>query len=208
MKLIYSDKVKTNSAVFIAKVISICDKLSINPNWLMYVMYKESGLDHTAVNTVSGATGLIQFMPATAAGLATSTTYLRSMSNVDQLEYVYRYLKPYAGKMNSVTDVYLAVFFPAAMNKSLDYVFETKNLSASKIAKDNAVFDLNKDGKITRAEVETHVLAGVPSDYLSEMITPVKNMNNNTSIKWIMIALGVISIAISIYQIYDNLKTK
>ena len=66
----------------------ICCELQIRPNWLMFVMYFESRLNHRAVNRISGATGLIQFMPSTARGLGTTTDALFNMSNVDQLYYV------------------------------------------------------------------------------------------------------------------------
>jgi hypothetical protein len=67
------------------------------------------------VNKISGATGLIQFMPSTAKSLGTTTDVLLSMNNIQQLNYVLAYLRPYKGKMNNFVDVYLAVFYPAAI---------------------------------------------------------------------------------------------
>ena len=131
--------------------------LGINPDWLMAVMEIESGCNPHAVNSVSGATGLIQFMPATAQSLGTTTAALKSMTGEQQLYYVYKYLKPYAGKIKSLTDLYLAVFFPAAIGQKDDYVLQTSKLSASKIAAQNPGYDLNKDSKITKAEVTTAI---------------------------------------------------
>ncbi len=74
------------------------------------------------------------------------------MSRVEQLDYVYKYFKPYAGKIKSIYDLYLVTFFPLAIGKPDDWVFEAKNISRSAIAKGNPSFDLNKDGKITIAE--------------------------------------------------------
>ena len=139
MELIYANKVTTNREQFLGKVKNISEKLGIDPNWLMYVMWFESGLNHRAQNATSGATGLIQFMPATAAHLGTTTADLLQMSNVEQLDYVYQYLRPYRGDMESLVDVYLAVFFPAAIGKPGEYVFKTSSLSASIIAKQNPV---------------------------------------------------------------------
>lgn len=133
--------------------------LGINPDWLMGVMEIESGCNPHAVNSVSGATGLIQFMPNTAQGLGTTTAALKSMTGEQQLYYVYKYLKPYAGKISSLTDLYLAVFFPAAIGKSNDYILQTNKLSASTIARQNPGYDLNKDGMITKAEVTTAITA-------------------------------------------------
>lgn len=169
MDLIYCDKVKTDRGQFCKKVRDVADKLDIDPNWLMWVMHFESGLDHRAVNPYTNATGLIQFMPATARGLGTNTVSLLQMDNLRQLDYVYLYLKPYRKKMKSMVDVYFAVFFPAAMNKPDGYILQTSRLSASKIAAQNPVHDLDKDGQITRNEVEAKISAGVPYEYIEIM---------------------------------------
>lgn len=42
--------------------------------------------------------------------LGTTTAHLRKMSNVEQLDWVRRYLSPYHGKMKNWLDVYCAVF--------------------------------------------------------------------------------------------------
>ncbi len=169
MNLIFETKVTSNRAQFIEKVRYISDKLGIDPNWIMYVMYFESRLNHRAQNNTSGATGLIQFMPATAAHLGTTTADLLQMSNVEQLDFVYAYLKPYRGDMESLVDVYLAVFFPVAIGKPAEYVFKTSSLSAGLIARQNPIFDLNHDGMLTKGEVEAKILTGVPSEYTDIM---------------------------------------
>lgn len=166
MNLVYSNKVTLQ---FTEKVRYISDLLGIDPNWLMWVMFFESSLNHRAQNPGTNATGLIQFMPATARSLGTTTADLLQMSAVEQLDYVYAYLKPYRGRMNSMIDVYFAVFFPVAMNKDDEYILQTSSLSASKIASQNQGFDLNKDGKITRSEVIAKVSVGVPFDYQAIM---------------------------------------
>jgi hypothetical protein len=154
--MLFADKVKENRSQFLDKVEAISKKLLINPDWLMAVMYKESGLNHRAVNSKSGATGLIQFMPATAQGLGTSTTALRNMSNLEQLDWVYKYYRPYISKLNSYPDLYLATFFPKALGKSDDYIMQTNSLSASTIARQNPGVDLNKDGQITVGEFKEY----------------------------------------------------
>src|SRR5216117_2921705 len=111
-----------NKQTFADKVISVAKNLFIDPNSLMLVMWVESRLNPAAQNTaylVGGkpATGLIQFTTYTAASLGTSIEDLVSMSADDQMDYVYQYLKPYAGRMKDFADVYLAVFFPAAIGK-------------------------------------------------------------------------------------------
>ncbi|MED9962193.1 MAG: transglycosylase SLT domain-containing protein [Bacteroidales bacterium] len=154
--MLFEEYVKENRSYFLDKVEEISRKLMIAPEWLMAVMYKESKLNHKAVNSTSGATGLIQFMPSTAQGLGTSTTALKNMSNIEQLDYVYKYYRPYVTKLNSYPDLYLATFFPKALSKSDDYVMQTSSLSASTIARQNPAIDLNKDGKITVAEFKQY----------------------------------------------------
>ena len=123
----------------------------------MFVMYWESGLNPAIRNKYSGATGLIQFMPATATALGTSVSALANMSNVEQLDYVYKYYRPYAGHMNNLYDVYLVTFFPAALGKADNWVLQTSSLSPRIIAEQNPAIDLNKDKQITVGEFKRYV---------------------------------------------------
>ncbi len=153
MKLIHQETVTKNTDEFIKKVRTISTALGIDPNWLMQVMYSESRINPAAKNQI-GAVGLIQFIPDTAVSLGTTTAALQNMSNVDQLDYVYKYLKGYTNKLKSYIDLYFAIFFPLAINKPLEWVFQAKNLSASLVAKQNPAFDLNGDGVLTVGEVQ------------------------------------------------------
>lgn len=153
----YSEYVKNNKEAFLNKVVSISNQLGINPNWLMFVMYWESGLNPAIRNKYSGATGLIQFMPATATALGISVSALVNMSNVEQLDYVYKYYRPYAGHMNNLYDVYLVTFFPAALGKADNWVLQTSSLSPRIIAEQNPAIDLNKDKQITVGEFKRYV---------------------------------------------------
>lgn len=104
------------------------------------------------------ATGLIQFMPNTARVLGTSVDRLRNMSFDDQLVYVRKYFDQngYTKKVrssNDPLDCYLAVFFPAAIGKPDSFVIQTSKLSPSLIAKQNPVFDLDKNKLITKSEI-------------------------------------------------------
>jgi hypothetical protein len=154
--MLFEEYVKENRSYFLDKVEEISRKLMIAPEWLMAVMFKESKLNHKAVNSTTGATGLIQFMPATAKGLGTSTTALKNMSNIEQLDYVYKYYRPYISKLNSYPDLYLATFFPVALGKSDSFIMQTNSLSASTIARQNPGVDLNKDGQITVGEFKEY----------------------------------------------------
>lgn len=170
MKLLYEELIPENREDFIEKVREISNLLGILPDWLMLVFYIETAasvhkkIDHRIKNSID-ATGLIQFLPSTARNLGTTTAKLREMSNVEQLHYVYKYLYPYRAKIKSVTDVYLAVFFPAAIGKPDEWILKTSGLSAAKIATLNPGFDSNKDGVITVGEIKKKVLNCLPKGY-------------------------------------------
>ena len=169
--MLHDDLNIPNKDEFLQKVKQVSVDLSINPDWLMQIMYKESGINSEIQNPDTNATGLIQFMPSTAENLGTTVDDLKAMSNVDQLDYVEKYLasiKRSYGNFGSYLDLYLAVFFPAAIGKPLDTVLQAANLPASVIARVNQGFDLNKDGKITLAEVQQVMLSGIPSSIIDE----------------------------------------
>lgn len=162
MGLLFENLIPNNKEAFIERVKHYSNLLLINPDWLMAVMYIETGGKFTAnvKNPNSSATGLIQFMSSTAINLGTSTTALAKMSNVEQLEFVYKYLKPYTGRMLDYPDVYLAVFSPVALSKSDD----TKIYSGSTVTV-NSALDYDKDGYITKAEIKKWAWSKIPAQY-------------------------------------------
>jgi hypothetical protein len=101
--------------------------------WLANLINFESAgtFSPSAENPSSGATGLIQFMPSTAAGMGTSTATLASMTQVGQMAWVERYLSQYAGRgFTSPTDLYMAVFYPVSMGNP-DYQFPSNVVAAN-----------------------------------------------------------------------------
>lgn len=167
MNLLFINLVRYDPDQFSAKVRDVAGNLGIDPDWLMMCMYIESELNHRAQNSRSNATGLIQFMPSTAAALGTSTAALLAMSNVEQMDYVYKYLRSYQWKMLSFVDVYFAIFFPRAMGKPDDYILQTDTISASKIAEQNPAYD-DSTGVVTVASVKQAILSKIPAEALPE----------------------------------------
>jgi hypothetical protein len=108
-------------------------------------------------NPNGGATGLIQFMPATARGLGTTTDALAKMSAVEQLKYVEKYYAPFAGKIKSGTDLYMATFWPAGVGKGDDY-----KIGGAEVARVNKIFDLDKNGQITAGEFRRYYAQRYP----------------------------------------------
>ena len=155
----FEEYIKENREEFAEKVNNISNELGIEANWLMFVMWFESRLNPQAVNPISGSTGLIQFMPSTARALGTTTAVLKRMNNVQQLDYVLAYLRPYRGRMKRWIDVYLAVFYPKAMGNP-NFV-----ITPDIVAKQNMVFDLNRDLDISVKEIEEALRKQIPAKY-------------------------------------------
>jgi len=219
MSLIYIENVTTNRTAFEKKVVDICAKLGIDPNWLMAVMYIESGLDPKAVNYQDGddldpykraayrATGIIQFYPSTSiTELKTSNQLIYNMTNVEQLDLVYQYLYKYRRKIKSFTDCYFAVFFPAALGRYSDYILQYYGLSAASVANENGGYDANKDNEITFREVESKILLLVDPSYRSILKS---DSVPAPAVNWTMdrILLVALAAVIIVFGGYKLLKT-
>lgn len=161
MSIAWSAKV---SQTFVDRVIWIRDALGMpesGADWLMACIAWETGerFSPSVRNGAgSGATGLIQFMPRTATGLGTSTQELARMTAEDQLNYVYRYFLPYKGRLNSLSDVYMAILWPAAIGKPEHHVLWERSKSPTTY-RQNSGLDVNGDEKITKAEAAGKVQA-------------------------------------------------
>lgn len=152
------------SQVFKERIIWIADTLLMpadGANWLMSCIAWESGETFSAsVRNMagSGATGLIQFMPATAKQLGITTEALALMSAEDQLNYVYKYFQPYKGKLLKLSDVYMAILWPKAIGASDTAVLWSRDAMPTTY-RQNSGLDINKDGTITKAEATAKVKA-------------------------------------------------
>lgn len=163
--LLYLEKIPVATrAAFEAKVIAISNFLGTEPNYLMQIFYAESKVNPQAQNIQGGrliAAGLLQWTKAS--GMVGAPAAALKLTALQQLDEVKKYFTPYRGRLNSYYDVYLATFFPAAVNKPDTYVLQTKNLSAALIAKQNPAVNIIKDNKITVAEFKEYVYKSVPT---------------------------------------------
>jgi hypothetical protein len=107
-------------------VVALGRKLGVDPAWIANVVQFESRWNPRAVNRATGASGLIQFMPATAKGLGTTVEAIRRMTAAQQWQYVAAYFARFAGRLRSQEDVFMAVFYPAAVGKGADYRFPAR----------------------------------------------------------------------------------
>lgn len=126
-------------------------ELNVPEEWLYRLFYLESRGNPQAVNRYTGATGLIQIMPSTAKNLKLSLKDLYKMNVAEQIEYsVEPYLKRVKGNKHFDTflDLYFAVFYPAAINKSDDYILglTVSEEFARKVARQNKGIDNAGDG--------------------------------------------------------------
>lgn len=122
-------------------------------DWLIACMGFESNFKPRARNKITKATGLIQFMPITAKSLGTSIDDLIEMPDYEQLEYVKKYFKPYARRIESLEDMYMAILMPRCIGKTPD----ENVFNSYKAYSQNIVLDLNKDGKVTIEEASARV---------------------------------------------------
>jgi hypothetical protein len=135
----------------------IAKRLKIEPAWLLNVMASESLFNPTARNGLPGqtATGLLQFIEDTAQGLGTTTEAISRMRPVEQLRLVEKYLSPFRGRLNSLADVYSAVFrgfIAEGGNTSVVAPLSNSN-KERRIYSLNKWLDFNGDGKITKGEL-------------------------------------------------------
>jgi len=205
MGLLYENQVPASYRVaFVDKVKKISANLGIDPNWLMAIMYFESAKTFSPSITNSiGATGLIQFIPSTASSLGTSTSELRKMTAVQQLDYVEKYLARYKGKYKNYIDVYFAVFFPLAIGKPDDWVIQAKGISASAVYNSNPAFRVLKDGKIRVWEVKKVMLEKLPSEWINNgsFALAVKSYKNYIGVGILLIVAGA-----TLYYKYGRTK--
>lgn len=141
------------------KARKVCSNLGIETKWLYAIIKIESSGNKNAVNKYSGATGLIGFLPSTAKRLGTSTKDILNMSNSEQLCYIEKYLKgvtPKGYKLKSMSDVYLAIFYPMALGKANNYVIGGKT---SRQLKWNRPLDTDKDSILTVHDLKRFAIA-------------------------------------------------
>jgi len=127
--------------------------------WLMACIAWESGetFSPSIRNAAgSGATGLIQFMPATARGLGITVEHLAQMTAESQLLYVEKYFLPYRGRLNTLSDVYMAILWPAAIGKPENALLWDAATRPTTY-RQNAGLDVNKDWRITKEEAASKV---------------------------------------------------
>lgn len=162
--LTYYNKGGSIDAAFQKKLEEVAKRLKVKPSDLLGIMKHESGLKASAVNPYTGATGLIQFMPATAKRMGTSVEALKNMSALEQLDYVEKFYKPVAGKAKDIGDLYMFTFLPAAVGKPDDFVLGARGsndklfgINKNALYTQNKGFDKDNKGYYTVGDVKARI---------------------------------------------------
>ncbi|MCX6060708.1 MAG: DUF4150 domain-containing protein [Campylobacterales bacterium] len=144
--LVWGNKIRCNER---KKVVKVANALNINPDWLMSVMALETNrtFDPSIDNGI-GYVGLIQFGKSAANSLNTTVDKLISMTFVEQMDYVEKFLMKSKSKFKTLTDLYLAILYPNACGHgdSPNYVVLQKTAY-----KNNPSFFKEDDEWITKA---------------------------------------------------------
>lgn len=149
---------------FMDKLKEVSSRLGVSESDLIGIMKHESNLNPRAVNPMSRATGLIQFMPKTARGLGTTIDEIYKMSATEQLDLVEKYYKRNGIKAgDDIADLYMLTFMPAAKDKPDNFVLGNANggqvfgLSMAAIYRQNQPFDSNGDGIFTVGDIKDRI---------------------------------------------------
>lgn len=107
---------------FRAKVDALTKKYQLTDSTALYkVMYAESKMRAQSPKPSTGAVGLIQFVPSTAADLGTTTDIIERTDGIGQLKFVEQYLDKQPGiRGGGIYELYSAVFFPIALPRLKD----------------------------------------------------------------------------------------
>jgi hypothetical protein len=170
--MILDEYIKENRTKTIIATIRVASYIGVKTDWLSFLIWFESRWNHRIVNFQPGddpdpavrclkrATGLIQFMPFSSISLGTNNQKLREMTNYEQMEYVRMYLSPFKGKCKNWLDLYCSIFWPAAVGKPENY-----RITPDIVAKQNPIFDINKDLDIEKSEIRTVLFKRIPDEY-------------------------------------------
>lgn len=113
-------------ADFANKIVEVANNLGTNAYWLANLINFETAASfNPAIQNSLGYTGLIQFGDGAATDLGTTTSHLKTLSAIEQMDFVQKYFElPHKRKGSNYgtpADLYMAVFYPAAVGKSLDF---------------------------------------------------------------------------------------
>lgn len=190
---------RNTSGSFRSALAEMALSLGLDPSYIAAVMAIETGrtFSPSIQNPFTQATGLIQFMPATARAMGTTVDDLKRMSAVRQLEYVKAFFRPHVGRIrpNVPGDYYLAVFYPAYIGRDPGTViFAAGDTGYAQ----NSGLDRNGDGFITVGDV-TGTVDGVVAR--AAELPPIEVTVGASLLAWVF---GGLVVSLVGYTLYDR----
>jgi hypothetical protein len=185
---------------FKAKSQRIATSLGVPLYHLLAIMDVESGMSPSITNAY-GYTGLIQFGDAAAKEMGTTTSYLRSLSAVSQLDYVEKYYKMWMSrlglsKVDNFADLYLLVLYPAGV--------KIKNLDTPVMPYDTA----QKQAKILRDSSGNITKNSITQGYALRYAGLLESAKLLSKMYWIYLVIGALLLAIAMFLIYNSFIRK
>ena len=108
-------------------------------------------------------------MPSTARDYNLTVEKIRNMNHIEQLDLVYRYLndkrKQY-GDFESLTELYLAILYPKALNEEYCYTLYANPSVAYKM---NSGLDMDKDGRVTIQDIDKRMKKVYSTAYMATL---------------------------------------
>ena len=196
--------------------------IGIPPEWFANLVNHESAgtFNPRIQNPSSSATGLIQFMSATAADYGTTTQELREMSFDKQLDYVAEYLKRVlkwrkatqadglAKRSLTQPDFFMLVFYPAAVGNPA-YPFPQYVSNANSGVRTPADYLSNVYNKSTPPFPEFSNPMMSVQDYINSSRSfdrplPMMRTGRAVAVGGIVIALGIFIVILSASKIKQS----
>lgn len=131
----YSNLIEDNRQSFLKKVVRISRDLGIDPLWLMHTIFHESRFDPKKKDNMSGAVGLLSFIPSvlnnfidTESGKTLTPNEVLQMSNLDQLDLISSFYRTWFERMKFKKpivpgDFAAITFYPAVIKKDWEWEF-------------------------------------------------------------------------------------
>lgn len=162
----YASAKKGFTREFYQGIVDLAKDIKCDPDHIMTVIQSESGFNPAAINSRSGASGLVQIMPDIAPSLGTTVEDIRKMSPTEQLPYIRACFSggrdiimgknsqlPMSGGL-----VYGAIYLPGGTRDALvkrgDGILSRKGHPYYDA---NTILDFDGDKKITVADLDTYV---------------------------------------------------
>jgi hypothetical protein len=173
---------------FAQKIVDVAISVGASPGDLANLMYYETGGDQAAkkgeafspsVRNAIGATGLIQFtIPTARDALQTTTDELAAMSQVEQMDFVEKYLKQTNMDLSTPEGLAASVFYPRSggdpnFNIYQDYIARGLPKTAEKFKKQNNGIETLGDYN-DRLMRQSRIPSGSPIDPFAEQAAPAQ----------------------------------